>query len=677
MNTLSIDNSIKKAEKFLKKSKYEAAKTEYSQILSKFPNNLRALNGMKRVSTFFQNEKNKSFNKKFSILLNLYSKNQFEEVIKQGEAFLDDSNDRHLFFNIIGASYMGLENFEKAQENYLKAVKIKPEFSDAFNNLGHLYNQGENYIKAIEFFKRSISIKEDDFQSHNNLANAYLKLNQLEKAIFHYNRSLEINPNFAESYNNLGNIERQLGNLEKAKTFFLKAIAIKPTLVDSYNNLGVIFHDLEDYVSAKKYLSRALEIFPEYSDAYGNLGNIFSKQKDFVSAINYYKKALSINPLFFHAYNNMGNALKDLGKVKESIVSYKKAIDLNPKFPNAYDNLGNALYHDEKMIEAIRCFEKAIEIDPNYPEAYFNLSLLELHNGYFKTGWNNFKWRWLSHNFDTPKIDLGLSTYNLKNNYKNVYVSYEQGLGDQILFSRFFKDFNKNDITIYGHFNSKLIDLMKDSFQHVIFLDKIKRNQIESHIPIGDLPSLFIDNFSDVIDRSEAYLKVDKNRRDDLKKLLPTNKRICGLSWLSKNEELGSHKSLTLEQLKDILLIKDMAFVDLQYTDTALERKEFLEKHGVEIIKIEQVDNFDDLIGLTALIDACDFVLSVSNTTVHLSGAIGKKTFLMLPKGKGKLWYWSKEGQQSHWYKSVKIYEQDKIGHWDPVIANLYSEIKN
>ena len=80
---------------------------------------------------------------------------------------------------------------------------------------------------------------------------------------------------------------------------------------------------------------------------------------------------------------------------------------------------------------------------------------------------------------------------------------------------------------------------------------------------------------------------------------------------------------------------------------------------------------------MTALIDACDFVLSVSNTTVHLSGAIGKKTYLMLPKGKGKLWYWSKDGQQSYWYKSVKIFEQNKIGHWEPVINTVYNEIKN
>ena len=43
----------------------------------------------------------------------------------------------------------------------------------------------------------------------------------------------------------------------------------------------------------------------------------------------------------------------------------------------------------------------------------------------------------------------------------------------------------------------------------------------------------------------------------------------------------------------------------------------------------------------------------------------------MLPKGKGKLWYWSKEDDQSLWYKSINIIQQDQIGKWDSVIDKL------
>ena len=133
---------------------------------------------------------------------------------------------------------------------------------------------------------------------------------------------------------------------------------------------------------------------------------------------------------------------------------------------------------------------------------------------------------------------------------------------------------------------------------------------------------------------------------------------------------------MTLEDMKDLLLLPDITFVDLQYTDTADERAEFKKKYGVEILKLEEIDNFDDIDGLASLIDACDFVVSVSNTTVHIAGAIGKETYLMLPLGRGRLWYWSKEEEQSVWYKSIQIIEQDEIGSWDSVIKRIKKKLE-
>ena len=68
-------------------------------------------------------------------------------------------------------------------------------------------------------------------------------------------------------------------------------------------------------------------------------------------------------------------------------------------------------------------------------------------------------------------------------------------------------------------------------------------------------------------------------------------------------------------------------------------------------------------------------VLTVSNTTVHLAGGVGKKTFLMLPKGKGHLWYWSKQADQSLWYKSVRVFQQEVSNSWEKVISKIYKEL--
>ena len=116
-------------------------------------------------------------------------------------------------------------------------------------------------------------------------------------------------------------------------------------------------------------------------------------------------------------------------------------------------------------------------------------------------------------------------------------------------------------------------------------------------------------------------------------------------------------------------------FVDLQYGDTSEERQEFFKNYGIKIFKVEEIDNLNDLESLTSLIECCDMVLTVSNTTAHYAGGIGKKTFLMLPRGKGNLWYWSKNKDCSIWYESIKIFQQSAANEWSDLIDRVYKQM--
>ena len=84
----------------------------------------------------------------------------------------------------------------------------------------------------------------------------------------------------------------------------------------------------------------------------------------------------------------------------------------------------------------------------------------------------------------------------------------------------------------------------------------------------------------------------------------------------------------------------------------------------------------NDIKGLTSIIEACDFVITCSNINAHLSGALGIKTFLLLPLGKGRLWNWNFENQRSIWYPSVKIFQQETQGKWKDPILKLEKEVK-
>lgn len=148
----------------------------------------------------------------------------------------------------------------------------------------------------------------------------------------------------------------------------------------------------------------------------------------------------------------------------------------------------------------------------------------------------------------------------------------------------------------------------------------------------------------------------------------------CGVSWSSKRKGLGKNKSISLEQMLVPLASDRLHFVNLQYGDTAAERQALQEKHGIDVQNVDSIDNFNDLDGLAALIEACDVILTTSNTTAHLAGALGKETLLLLPVGRSKHWYWqaSQDGK-SLWYPSIRLFSQEQPDAWQLPLANIKS----
>ena len=88
-----------------------------------------------------------------------------------------------------------------------------------------------------------------------------------------------------------------------------------------------------------------------------------------------------------------------------------------------------------------------------------------------------------------------------------------------------------------------------------------------------------------------------------------------------------------------------------------------------EVLSHAGIDNREDLEGLAGLIEGCDLVVSVGNATAHLSGALGQRTWVLLPYVAG--WRWLHEGSRCPWYQSVRLYRQSERGQWDSVLEAI------
>ena len=102
------------------------------------------------------------------------------------------------------------------------------------------------------------------------------------------------------------------------------------------------------------------------------------------------------------------------------------------------------------------------------------------------------------------------------------------------------------------------------------------------------------------------------------------------------------------------------------------EVEEFTNATNLNFINNHGVDVYNDIEGLAALIEICDLIITIPNVTVQLSGALGKKGWVIVPFSPN--FTWTIDKARSLWYPNINIYRQKKINDWTEVLIELESE---
>ncbi|MFH1407526.1 MAG: tetratricopeptide repeat protein [Patescibacteria group bacterium] len=117
---------------------------------------------------------------------------------------------------------------------WIATAKLSPSSPQNHNNLGDYYGRHKEYEKALEEFKKAIELKPGYADAYHNLANTYGEIGDLKNAITNYENAIKFNPNLWQSYQNLGVIYFHNGDKEKAKEYIEKALEINPYLLNSF-----------------------------------------------------------------------------------------------------------------------------------------------------------------------------------------------------------------------------------------------------------------------------------------------------------------------------------------------------------------------------------------------------------------------------------------------------------
>jgi len=573
--------------------------------------------------------------------------------------------------------------FAQARQAYEQVLKVLPSNCDALHLLGTIHLQENDAEKALALIGRALQVNPSFAEAYSNQGLALGKLQRSEEALASHERAIALKPGYVQAYNNKGELLRSIGQLEKALKCYDQAIALRPDYALAYSNRGMVLEQLSRYEEALDSLEQAIRIDPRLDIAYSNRGNALKGLNRLEEALQSHDKALAINPNLAEAYSNRGVVLQLLGRYDQALQSCDQAIALAPEYADAYINKAVVLEELSYFDEALSSYDMAISLKSDLADAYANKSLTLLKLNQYEQAWAIFDWRWnqrkrfaLSPAGFTQPLWLG------EKSDKKLLVWGEQGVGDQVLYGGLLPELMDYPQDKLVALDRRLLPLFKRSMPELEFMniEQLKEAAgFEEQIPIGSLPRLFRPNRESFARVKSPYLLADAARVQELRQLVQhPGKRVCGVSWSSKREELGPGKSVSLAQMLGPLASSDaLHFVNLQYGDTTEERSALQRDLGIEVQAVEEVDNFHDIDGLAALIEACDVVVTTSNTTAHLAGALGKQTLLLLPLGRSRLWYWGHEQDRSIWYPSIRTFAQEKIGDWQHPLAGIKQYLEN
>lgn len=612
-------------------------------------------------------------------LIKLEQLNEAKQIFLSIKNNIDENNILALLN--LGTIYLLEENYDEAILIYKKIINFEENVTDAWIGLGRSYTAKQNYEEAEKAFKRSIAIDPTNSQAIEYLGIFLIGIEKYNEALNLICNSIYFDRS-SRFHELVGDIYFQLKNIDLAIDFYNKSIKIDKNNIHATNKLALRLCDKRNFKDAEILLSNIINIFPENFETLNNYSIILLGLKDYESAYSYAKKALNIKPTY-HVYNNIGSIQKKLLNYTDAEKNFLNSVNLNPGYIDGYVNLGILYGEVGDVSSAEKYFHTAMRIDNKNANLNYNYSLFKLYYKNFEDGWYLYDYRWeVSPGlYNDCKYIKNKQPFNIDGNQRIIIIQ-EQGVGDLILYSSILTEF-RNLQNISLALDSRLHSIYERSFPNFSLIDISLINNINlnaTYVPIGSLGKnyrLTLDSFERV---SFPYLKSNRDKIISFKKTISSDeKKLCGLSWRSYNEVFGDTKSLELNTLIKLLNnFENINFLNLQY-DVSDSEIDFIKNNGINFEDFLNIDKKNDFESIFALVEICDFIITTSSTIAHIAGSLGKDTYLLLPKGEGKLWYWhtKNDSNVSLWYPSIRIFTQDSFGDWGEPIKRIRAILNN
>ena len=425
---------------------------------------------------------------------------------------------------------------------------------------------------------------------------------------------------------------------------------------------------------AIQLLDQAIALEPARAEPHYKRANALKDLGRLEAAIAGYDQAIERKPDYVYAYCNRGFVQHGLGLLDAALSSYDQAIAIDATDPFTHYNRALLLQDYSRWEEALASYDRAVALNPQFADAQYNRAVCMLFQGDFENGWPAYEWRWKNarrlgigdlRDFPQP---LWLGDAPIRG--RRLLLHSEAGLGDTMQFCRYAKLVAAQGATVLLEVQRPLVDLL-GSLEGVsqIIAKGSALPSFDYHCPLMSLPLAFKTTL-DTIPAFPQYLRSDPAKVAQWHSLL--GEKSCpriGLVWSGNpNNPIDARRNIQLADWIDHLP-PGFQYFRLQ-TEVREADQDVLDSSDV-IFSYD--DDLLDFANTAALCECMDLVISVDTSLAHLSGALGQRTWVLLPFTPD--WRWLRDRDASPWYPAMKLYRQRAAGDWKDVFARVAADM--
>ncbi|WP_083615184.1 tetratricopeptide repeat protein [Paraburkholderia sp. SOS3] len=557
--------------------------------------------------------------------------------------------------------------FDEAQALYRETLASIPEHSEALHYYGVLQHQLGEHSAAATLLDRALALDASNAECWSNRGLVAAACGQHAFSLQCYRNALLLKPDFADAHNNLAVALQAQGALEEAVAHYRHALAIDATLVDVHVNLGSSLNKLGRHDDAYAQYRIALSLDPHSAQAHFNAGNAQQARGEFAAAAAHFRHAIAADPAFAGAHVNLGTALGKLGEYREAEQHYRQGVALNGNATNLVclgASLGAQGRHDEEE----QFYRAALALEPEQPDAHQNLAWLYLKRGDYAHGWAEYARRWRASDYEAIAVEGIPEWHGEPIGGKRILLVREQGFGDQFQFLRYARVLAERGAIVDVCVRAPLLAIAQR-------VPGVRRawtgtpgGDYDFWISLMSVPSV-VGTEVHSIPAAVPYLFADAAKiahwRERLHEAVGAQPKV-GLVWAG-SPTFGNdrYRSMPLAALAPLIELTGVAWLNLQKGAAHAQLAALPEA----IRPLDFTAELTDFSDTAALIANLDLVITVDTAVAHLTGALGKPLWVMLPANSD--WRWLEHRSDSPWYPTARLFRQTTLGDWAPVVESM------